>query len=374
MRHLSLFVLLFSGIVGQTQTLPLKGKWGFETGYVLGTIIRHNPRMNPRPHGFSHGLEILALKQTTGLLPEHRKLRRPELGMGFLFLHHHQQKAFGNLYAIYGVAHFNLVRSRWVDLIFRLGSGLAFSPARYHPLNNPENNAIGSLLNSFNLFGLRLKFKPTGNLNIQLSGLLIHYSNGNVQRPNLGINVPSGQISLQYTPGMSTATIYRDPVPKVQNPNEFSAQFTIGVQEYIGLGGPKYPVYGCALSYSRYTSLINKVTTGWAMEYNMAYFSYYRYFPEASTLKPAINAFNTSLFIGDEVMVGRVGIIMQAGFYVYNPIEWQKNPMYVKLGTRVYLNSGKQRERHSAFILSHLKSNYFVAQFIEGGAGYGVRW
>ncbi len=369
-----IFLLLLFFSSTQAQKPAIQGKWGVEAGYLLGKIVRHNPRLTPVPEGLSHGFEIAALKQTNGLLPEHRKLRRPELGLGFLFLYHPQQQSFGNVYALYGLAHFNLVRSRWVDLLFRLGSGIALSPVRHHPVSNPENNAIGSVLNSFNLFGLRLKMKPTPDLHISLSGLLLHYSNGNVQRPNLGINVPTAQISLQYFPGLSQMELNRSPVDKPLRPNEWSASFSIGIQEYVGMGGPKYPVYGCAITYSRYTSVINKVMGGWAMEYNMAYYSYYRFFEEASPRSPSLNAFNSSVFIGDEVLVGRVGIIVQTGFYIFNPIEWKNNPLYVRLGTRIYLNPKKTRDRHSAFILSHLKSNYFVAQFIEGGAGYSVRW
>jgi hypothetical protein len=160
------------------------GKIGISVDYYLGKHLRHSPKIIVDLSGLTHAYEISCFKQTTGEKDWMRKLRYPEIGGALHITQNVNPAVFGTTIGLMGTVKFFLVRSKYADLYARLGAGAAFHTKYYHVNENPDNTVIGSMLNA--MFQLRIgaDFKPLPWLQIAISGVLTHQSNGGIQLPN----------------------------------------------------------------------------------------------------------------------------------------------------------------------------------------------
>lgn len=365
-----LLLLLLNGFllfVKADERFGAIGKYSIETNYQFGRIIPHNSRFKAPVTGYTHSFEISFYKQTLGEKAWQRKLHYPELGGSFVLAYNADQKVFGNAYMFLAVAKFWIVRSRYVDFFVRAGTGLAFTPTHFNLVKNPVNDAIGSLINSADQLRLGVDFKPEAHVQISCGVTLTHYSNAAIQRPNLGVNVPALNVGVRYFPKVSKDLEYnRNKVPKPEKKNEVMIKFGLAVSELETYGGPKYPTYVGVVNYARYTSIANKVLAGASIEFSQGAYDRYKFSESSTKYSRTAMALNASLFAGDEILLGRVGLFFIAGAYIFNPRK--DTPVYVKIGFNVYYASTKNG-RTKFFIGSNLKSHLLVAQFYEASTG-----
>jgi hypothetical protein len=343
------------------------GQWSLETTYQFGRIIPHNSKFKAPVRDFTHNLEVSFYKQTLGEKAWQRQYHYPELGGSFAFSYNGDQKVFGNAYFLMAVAKFWIVRSRYVDFYVRAGTGLAFTPTHFNIVTNKENNAIGSLVNSVDQLRLGVDFKMDDHVQISWAGSFTHYSNAGIQKPNLGVNIPALSVSVRYFFKTSNDLKYnRNRVPKPEKKNEVMVKFGLAVSEGNTYNGPKYPTYIATVNYARYTSIANKVLAGASFEFSQGAYDGLVYYEDKRKFSNTVMAMNASVFAGDEVLLGKVGLFFVAGVYVFNPRK--ETPAYVKLGFNYYFAHTKN-DRTKFFIGSNLKTHFLVAQFYEAALG-----
>ena len=368
MREIYFLIFIFSVVAAKADDRFGKiGKFSFEATYNFGKIIPHNNKFKAPVTGFTHTTELSFYKQTLGEKAWQRKLHYPDLRGSFSVSCNADQKVFGNAYFFMAVAKFWIVRSRFVDFYVRAGSGIAITPTHFNIVKNPENNAIGSLINSVDQLRLGLDFKPHPNVQVGLGVSFTHYSNAGIQKPNLGVNIPALAVSVRYFIKTSKDLKYnRDKVAKPVKKNEVMIKFGIAISEQNTYGGPKFPTYVGTVNYARYTSVANKILVGASMEFSQAAYDGIIFYENPTKYSPTAMALNASLFVGDEIVLGKVGLFFIAGAYVFNPKK--ETPVYVKIGFNYYFAQTKNN-RTKFFIGSNLKSHFLVAQFYEANVG-----
>lgn len=368
MRKLYLLLFIFSFLLSRAdERFGAIGQYSIETNYQFGRIIKHNSKFKAPVTGFTHSFEACFFKQTLGDKAWQRKLHYPEFGGSFTVSYNHDQKVFGNAYFLMALAKFWIVRSRFVDFYVRAGSGIAITPTRYNIVHNKENNAIGSLINSVDQLKLGLDFKPDPHVQLNVGITFTHYSNAGIQKPNLGVNIPALSVGVRYFFKVSKDLKYnRNKIPKPEKKNEVMVKFGLAISEQNTNGGPKYPTYIGTINYARYTSVANKVLAGASMEFSQGAYDGVVFYETKTKYSATIMALNASLFVGDEIMMGKVGLFFIAGAYVFNPRK--ETPVYVKLGFNYYFAHTKN-SRTKFFIGSNLKSHFLVAQFYEASMG-----
>lgn len=367
------FLLLFLAVIGIFSSkgddrFGAIGRYSIEANYQFGKIIPHNNKFTTPITGYTHAIELSFYKQTLGEKAWQRKLKYPELGGSFVVAYNADQKIFGNAYMLMAVAKFWIVRSRYVDFYLRVGTGLAFVPTHYNRIDNSINRAIGSTINSADQFRLGIDFKPSAQVHLTLGVNLTHYSNATTQWPNLGVNVPAVSLGVRYFPKVSKELKYnRSKVPKPRKKNEVMMRFGIGYGEMQTAGGPKYPYYIGTMNYARYTSITNKVLAGVCVEFNQGEYDYLELQEIETKESHTLHAMKFSVFAGDEIILGRVGLLFAAGGYVYNPTKG--TPVYAKLGINYYLPDFGKDKSTRFFVGLSLKTHFLVAQYYEAGAG-----
>lgn len=368
-KSLFLFFSLFVFLISRAdEKFGAIGKISFEANYQFGRIIPHNSKFKIPVHGFTHAFEISFLKQTMGEKAWQRKLHYPELGGSFVFVRNEDQKIFGNVYLLLAVAKFWIVRSRYIDFYVRVGTGLAFVPNHFDRIKNPENIAIGSLLNSADQLRLGLDFKADEHLQVMIGATFTHYSNAASSLPNLGVNVPAFTFGLRYFPKVSREVKYnRNKIPKPLKKNEMMIKLGFAYNEMAIAGGAKYPFYIGTVGYARYTSITNKVLAGVCGEFSQGEFDLQKYSGNETKYNPVLNASRLSVYVGDEIVMGKVSMFFAAGFYVFNIPK--KTPVYAKLGLNYYFPAFGKNQSTRFFIGLNLKTHYFVAQYYETSTG-----
>ena len=365
---LFLFCTLFSASSQAEDKFGVIGRYSIETNYQFGRIIPHNSRFQTKVTGFTNSFEASFYKQTLGEKAWQRKLHYPELGGSFVFSHNADQQTFGNVYMILAVAKFWIVRSKYVDFYVRVGTGLAFTPRHFNPISNPENTVIGSTVNSADQIRLGLDFKPSPQVHLTLGFNVTHYSNAATQRPNLGVNALAVSFGLRYFPKLSKDLKYnRSKVPNPLKKNEVMIKFGIAYSEMFAAGGPKYFHYVGTVNYARYTSITNKILAGFCGEFGQGEYDYALLIDKDPKYTPTTRALKFSLFAGDEIILGRVGLFFIAGGYVFNPAKGI--PVYAKLGLNYYFPDFGKNKSTRFFIGANLKTHFLIAQYYEVSTG-----
>lgn len=370
-RHY-LLTLIFSLccliVFSQDSRLGKIGQHSIEADYLFGRILKHNKKFEPTPTQFTHGFEVSWYKQTLGEKAWQRKLKYPELGATFLFFRHGDNEVFGNAYLLMGVAKFWIVRNRFVDFYVRAGSGIAIVPRHFDLIDNPKNKAIGSTLNSSAQLKLGIDIKPVNNFHIITGVCFTHYSNSAVQLPNLGVNTPAVFFGVRYFPVTNNKFSYnRAKWNKPDKKNEVMLKFGLGFREKQTYNGPKYPLYSFTANYARYTSIVNKVLAGVTLDWDQAEYEYVVIQEIETKYKRGASGLRFSMFVGDEVLIGRIGLYFIAGFDLF-PIVKPYFP-YTKIGANYYFISVGKKKYTKFFIGTNLKSNLFVAQYYEMATG-----
>ncbi len=119
------------------------------------------------------------------------------LGLGYFdFGNHRETGTPVVLYAFQGarIARFT---SR-LSLNYEWGFGASFGWKPYDYLNNPNNTVIGTKVNAYLSAGIHLNWILSPLFDLNVGAMAVHFSNGNTQYPNTGLNTVDFKIGVVY--------------------------------------------------------------------------------------------------------------------------------------------------------------------------------
>lgn len=348
-------------------------KLGMEANLQIGKVWKHTTNFRPTINGPSYCGEVSIFKQTDGSKPWQRKLHYPEIGGGIWFAIHHDRDTIGNAVAAYIYWKYAIARSKIVDFNLKMGIGLAYATKKYQKGNNEVNNAIGSYVNAYVQLRFGLEWKLAKPIRLVTAFTYNHYSDGAVKLPNLGINTLCGTIGLIYYPTTEKYKIEwnKDSIPKPKHKNEIFAKTTVGILDVKNSNIPEkiYVMQSTAIGYSRYLNITNKLSMGTMLEFNFGEPHIYINTLEVQNKKIKNAATNLSVFVGDEIMIGKVGFYFQLGAYLYHTYKVPL-PITFRLGANLYAsNKLGKKKRGAIFATGGLKAHGATAQLVEFGTG-----
>ena len=243
----------------------------------------------------------------------------------------------------------------------RLCWGLTYITKSYDSNENKENIAIGSHFNSFVQFRCFWRFKLSNLLRIEPGITFTHASNGKAKNPNLGINVASLNLGLNYSiqckANQSITKI--DSSTKAKSKNELIFFTAIGFnQKYIA--SPILKTFVYSFAYQRNLRNSHKYVLGIDVFYDQNYLiDYENVFKNKAQ---GIDQLRMSIKLGYSYNVGRLSFPFELGYYFFqktNPDELIVN----RLGVRYYSKTG---------LIAHfgLRTHFAVAYNFEYGLGY----
>ncbi|RYZ38327.1 MAG: acyloxyacyl hydrolase [Sphingobacteriales bacterium] len=365
----TLIILLCSCLQSGAQELP--PGFGLEMNGYAGKILKHTKNFKAPVPELSTGLELNFLWQTYGKKPWQQRRGFPLLGFGIGYTDYGIDSIFGKCISFYPNIQLRIISGRKLEWTAKAGFGIGYMTRHYKraPDWDTINNAIGSHFNNFTIFSSDLRLHVSKHLDLQLGAHFTHVSNGALRVPNLGLNFYGLHAGIRYFP----VTGSPDRIMRKMAPirNRWLGQLRVGLAGTEGgvINGPLYPVYLASAFVSRRYHSHNKLLIGLDYSYHKsteAFLKNNEIFPG----EEGRHSWKGGLFAANEFLVGRVGIVLQAGYYL-NESALKLERFYQKLGGNLYLVQREKGALKEMFVSILLKTHKTQAELAELGMGIG---
>ncbi len=357
----SILLLLFVGNVSAQEDDALRG-FGVEANMMAGKIIKHTKKFTAPIPSLSTAVDVNFVWQTYGRKEWHQRRRFPQIGLGICV-------------GIYPNIQIPIVRGKKLEWTLRIGDGIGYVTKKYSrkaPIDT-VNNAIGSHVNDFAIFMTDLRYHANDHWQLQAGVNFTHISNGYFQPPNLGVNMVGAHIGVQYFPqSYKPRRIIRDDLPKLTNRWLLHLRMGVGFNEANAKGNPHLPIYIVSGYVSRRYWSKNKLYAGIDYAYHEPTYAFYKTYGIHIGHESG-NAWDGTFFLGNEFLIGRVGILTQVGYYYRTTfLDYGNDPLNEKLGANLYLIQREKGAIKELFITALLVTHMAVAEYSEFGIGVGL--
>jgi hypothetical protein len=348
---------------------PLAG-FCIETNAMYGRVIKHTERFRLPVPEHSSALDINLQWKTYGTKQWHKRRRYPIIGIAFAYTNYGIDSLYGRCYSIYPNIEIPLIAGNKLQWTIRIGDGAGFVTRKYQrraPVDT-QNNAIGSHLNDYASFMTDVRYHINDKWDLQGGLNFSHISNASFHQPNLGINMWGAHIGIKYYPVTSSPQRITHQLPHLSN--RWLAQFrlTMAYNQSNAPLGPSYPIYLATVFASKRWISKNKLLLGLDYSYHQQIYAFLR---NNSFVEPGTeyqNSYKTAVFTGNEFLLGRLGVVLQAGYYLRQAYQTQ-GKVYQKIGGNYYLVQREHGPIKEAYICAFLKTHLSTAELAEFGFG-----
>ncbi|MDD4149252.1 MAG: acyloxyacyl hydrolase [Bacteroidales bacterium] len=272
-----------------------------------------------------------------------------------------------------------IIKNNW-NYHIKTGFGIAWHTNTYDIKTNPKNKLISTHLTAMANLDIGLSYKFNSGTYLGLSVGALHFSNGHVKLPNIGMNLPAVNIFYKYRYDDSQKDIDYNNYVLFKDKWHFFVNAALGMHEYGSStkpeNGPNYKVYNLALGFTKRTSPIHKYSLGFNFtKYDS--FEKFIIYQELKNDNPFLQSTTFGIFGAHEFLFGNFSFYTELGLDIYKPFyrymitiygdkftakEVLKSINSNKLGLRYYvINLNK-----FAFSTGiNLKVNLAQADFVE---------
>jgi hypothetical protein len=317
--------------------------------------MKHSVNMAHLANQRFSAFELELSKQTSAKQAFAQLYNFPRIGVSAQYFIMDPKKPLGNMLGIYPHISFVLLRNKRQELNFRVGWGLGYIERRFNLENNYKNNLISTRIN-YTLSGrLNYTFKA-GRYNINTGIGLLHFSNGGMKVPNLGINVPTFHLGIGLMPKESPELI-KDSLPPFKRSYNLYLSTSGGIKRIYPVEGPAYFLSSTSLYAGRTLNRKSTINLGIDMMYDPS--GKHAFKGDISGIK-WINM-KWGITAGHELSFSRITLLTQMGFYIYNPMKLAK-PVYQRYGLKYYINK-------NYFMGVAMRAHFGTADVVEWSLG-----
>ena len=348
-------IILIIILLSSYQSFAQHKDYFFEISGGSGWLYPHDPILKPIAGQVSLFNARIGLK-TSGIKDWQRTFKYPDVGIGIS--HNYLTKSYlGNPTAAFAFINLPLLPDARFRINFGINAGLAWGINKFSGLN-PENLAIGTKGAAYANFNFNTLMSIMPRLELVLYTGLYHYSNGNTNKPNKGINIFGAEAGLRYKMAKIVLSENVDPVPPAKKQSSIMVFGSMSWKKE-STWGPFYKAGSLSIGVYRTISNKSRLSAGVDLFYDEGVVEY--------TLKDKQlkNVMASGIFAGHELTLDRMSIVTQAGIYISNPNP--NDPFY-------YERVGFRYTIANRVIPSlALKAHQFKIDFIEWGLGF-ILW
>lgn len=362
MKKIQLLFLLFSlSLFGQKQN-----PFMVEASILRGNTLPHTEDMYHLVNGHPEGLMLSVLKKTDGSKEWHQAYNYPDYG-GYFLYQDFKSQPLGQNYAIGALYNFYFWKRH---LQLKLAQGIAYTTNPYDKEDNSKNKAFGSRLMGNTNIGLaydnQTLFK---NIGFHAGILFTHYSNGRMKSPNSGINTYLLNLGLNYN---LSEDFKRQPDTTLvkksyKEPIHYNFVLRTGINESSIINSGQFPFYHLSFYADKRIDRKSKLQLGTELFLTKSMQEYIKYYSVAypeDNISPDTDYKRIGIFVGHELMINRISLETQIGFYVYEPFK-KDIPVYDRVGIKYYFTN-------KFFGGFTIKTHLFLAEALEFGIGYRI--
>jgi hypothetical protein len=364
-------MLCLCAFLSSGQDVKTWSGFGIEANAIGGKVYKHETKFTLPIPALTTGLDIDLILNTYGKKDWEQRRNYPTIGLGFAYINYGIDSIYGQCFGMYPNIIVPLLRGKHIEWTLRMGDGIGYVTKTYRrtaPVDT-ANVAIGSRVNDFAMFMTDLRYHINKHWDVQAGAGITHISDASFDKPNLGINMISGHIGVRYSP------ITNRPVHIVRKQGPLTNRWLIearGTMAYVSSytpGGPLYPIYLATAYVSRRWWSKNKAFGGIDYSYHENIYAWLRN-NNLVRGQEVQNSNKSALIAGNEFLVGRVGIVLQAGVYLKQAYI-KMDAVYEKIGGNYYLIKKEHGPVKELFICAFVKTDLTVAELGEVGMGVG---
>lgn len=365
--------ILFLCLLGQclqAQSEPNIRFSNCQLEYALhaGTVVPHRTFFRPEISGATFIHEFSYIKQNDNSSKWAGLYGYPLTGISLAYIDLSNKDVLGQAVGVLPFINFRK-RKKHFNYNIKIGVGFAYFTKVFDEQTNYTNNAVGGHFTNFTrfAFGINKAISKTLDFNIDFS--LSHFSNGNTEQPNLGINIIAGKIGLAYKFNSNTIDFEKTTLPYSKKLT-YNLIFGLGFNSVVVNSGPNYPVWVGSFFVAKKHSKKGEFTLGMDYEYHEAVKRFLVNMEVDVNNKLNLNAAKMSLLAGYNFLFPHFNYHVQIGSYVYNP-QVKKGDVVVKLNAFYHFKNQYETQAVNPFIGLGLKSHYFSADFVQLILGFG---
>jgi len=330
--------------------------------FQKGTLLRHTAKIKHFAGTNPTGLELNVQYQTTGKNYWQQLYAYPRIGASFIYLNYHHP-VLGQSFALSPYLSLPVFRKLTNRVHFRFGTGLAYFSNKFDRTENPGNNIISSTWNAVIQTRLEYEFP----IHQRIAGIaaigLNHYSNGGNAKPNLGMNIATASLGINFLKTTNRFLIQQDP-DVIKKRNYFTLSSSLGIKQRNDFDTVRYVVKSVAITALRRINLKSTLLLGAEGFYDPSLYARRAWDPRVKPgTTPDIR--RVGINAGHELNFGKIAFGTQLGWYVYRPYKADA-PFYQRLETKVQLHK-------NFFIAADLKLHDIIkADIIEYRLGIRI--
>lgn len=361
MRRFFYFILLVSGVCRAQQN----DTFSVEASVLRGNVLPHTDDMYQLINGHPEGLMLNFSVKTYGKKEWHKAYNFPDYG-GYFLYQDFKSHTLGTCYSAGAFYNFYFLNRH---LQLKLSQGLAYATNPYDKVNNSKNKAFGTKIMDNTNIGLSYDNQTLlKNIGFHAGLLFSHYSNGRVKSPNSGINTYLLNLGVNYNfepekarivvaDSVKAAKSYREPI-------KYNFVFRSGVNESPIIRSGQHPFYHLGFYIDKRLNRKSALQLGTELFLTESFKDYIKYYSVAYPemhIDPNTDYKRVGVFVGHELLVNRISLEAQLGYYVYQPFK-KDIAMYDRVGVKYYFTD-------KVFGGFTIKTHLFLAEALEFGIG-----
>lgn len=332
------------------------GNLFLESKFQYGFIWQHKPTLKEIIGGNVKVFDISVGKQTYGKKYWEQLYRYPSYGFGYYFVNLGNPEELGRANALFAYVDIPILRKKKHLLSYRISGGLAYL--------NQGNIAIGSPLNLYFDATISYHYRLSKHLDLINGFGATHFSNGAVKMPNLGINLFSYRLGLQYRLKIPVREFIKHELPEIEKKNSISTFMATGIKEKRPEGGVSYSVVTFSIDYLRLINLKHKVGFGIDAFYDESLFETMNMDSNLSLSTSDIMRYG--MHVAFEAEFSKIMLVIHFGTYIHAKYK-EDGSIYQKVGIRYLISK-------NFYANISLKTSQGVADYTEFGFGYRIYW
>nr|WKN36153.1 acyloxyacyl hydrolase [Tunicatimonas sp. TK19036] len=359
-----------------------KKYWSIGVFYQLGTVLPTNKFVRGTNAAVDAIDDFQAFSaqlayQTNGKHVWEQRYHFPRWGGGVYIADFFNRKELGYPIALYGF--FIGPFRRWEKSSFNysLSFGFTFNWEPFNAKDNQYNIAIGAGETAYIDLGMNYEYNFTETLSGDLGFSVTHFSNGALKKPNFGLNVLAPRLRLRYNLQEDTPTFDKSAFPEYRARFEYDFSAFAGTKQVFidtsnvdlkkKYSGVYFPIVGFSAVANYHVSYKSKLGVGATLAYNGTLNAQLDVQDgELDDIDvPFVSHLAMSVYPSYELVVHRVSLMLQPGFYILRKkIPDVNSWVYYRIGIKYHM-------WENFFIGINLRANSLKeSDFIEWSVGY----
>ena len=305
--------------------------------YAQGsTIMAHTYAIRHLVASHPTGFEANLQRQTTGAAPWHGWYKFPKIGLALIYYDFHNP-VLGYAFAASPYISKSFSRGPKHDFSFRLGAGLAYLTNPYDQGTNHKNTIASSTLNATIQLRFEYDYALTPHLGLLAGVGLNHFSNGATSKPNFGVNLPSVVLGLNYyTQRQPLRANANAPAPAEVGGRFYYGSTSLGYKQRNEADKQKYLVNSITAAVGWRVNRKSNLLLGAEGFFDRSLRATLQDTARVGSSRPDVK--KAGLFVGHELLFGRLAFVSHLGLYVYAPYK-SNTAYYERLGLKYAVTS-----------------------------------